>query len=92
MKSYQFLSAARQEYLQAGSYYAQVDSEIAGRFYEEIERLILEIRQDPQRFRIFEGKVRRHFSTFFPYAVLFLDRPGSIVIIAVMHMKRAPGY
>jgi hypothetical protein len=36
--------------------------------------------------------LRRHFSRDFPYAVIFLDKPGHVWIVAVMHMKRRPGY
>ena len=62
------------------------------RFYDEIERLILDIRQDPDRYRIFDSPVRRHFSSVFPYAVLYVDQLDRVLIIAVMHMKRRPGY
>jgi hypothetical protein len=35
---------------------------------------------------------QRHFSRDFPYAVIFLDQLDRIWIVAVMHMKRRPGY
>ena len=28
----------------------------------------------------------------FPYAVVFMEKPEHIWIVAVMHMKRRPGY
>ena len=62
------------------------------RFYEQIERLILDIRRQPQRFRMFDPLIRRHFSDVFPYAVIYVDQPDRVPIIAVMHMKRRPGY
>ena len=62
------------------------------RFYDEIERLIRDIRQQPERFRLFDSPIRRHFSDVFPYAVLYVDQPDRMLIIAVMHMKRRPGY
>jgi len=62
------------------------------RFYDEIERLILDIRQDPDRYRFFDSPVRRHFSSVFPYAILYVDQPDRVLIMAVMHMKRQPGY
>jgi toxin ParE1/3/4 len=92
VKRHVFQSEAEQEYADAANYYFQIDPELAGRFYDEIERLIIEIRKQPERFRLFDPPVRRHFSDVFPYAVLYLDQPDRVWIIAVMHMKRRPGY
>jgi plasmid stabilization system protein ParE len=92
VKRHQFHSEAEQEYADAASYYFQINPELAGRFYDEIERLILEIRKQPERFRLFDPPVRRHFSNVFPYAILYLDQPDRIWIVAAMDMKRRPGY
>jgi toxin ParE1/3/4 len=92
VKRHSFHSEAEKEYSEAASYYFQINSELAGRFYDEIERLIHDIRAQAQRFRIFDFPARRRFSTVFPYAILFIDQPDRIWIAAVMHMKRRPGY
>jgi toxin ParE1/3/4 len=65
---------------------------LGNRFYDEMERLIQDIRQQPQWYWKFDPPVRRHFSPDFPYAIIFLDQPDRIWIVAVMHMKREPGY
>jgi hypothetical protein len=62
------------------------------RFYREMERLLYEACADPERFRKFDPPARRHFSRDFPYAVIFIEKPDCIWIVAVMHMKRRPGY
>ena len=41
---------------------------------------------------MFDALIRRHFSDVFPYAILYMDQPDRILIMAVMHMKRQPGY
>ncbi|MGA9776836.1 MAG: hypothetical protein ACLPRE_00720 [Limisphaerales bacterium] len=66
--------------------------QLGSRFYDEIERLIREICADPERFCRFDPPARRHFSRDFPYAVIFLNKPDPVWIVAVMHMKRRPGY
>jgi toxin ParE1/3/4 len=83
---------ADEEFAGAVRYYAEIAPELGERFYREMERLFREICVDPERFRKFDPPVRRHFSRDFPYAVIFLDKPNSIWIVAVMHMKRRPGY
>ena len=92
MKRHAFHREAEEEYADAAEFYAAIDPELGRRFYDEIERLIRDIRQQPDRFRLFDSPIRRHFSDVFPYAVLYLDQPDRMLIIAVMHMKRRPGY
>lgn len=50
MKPYVFHPDAREEYAQAVQYYSTVATELGGRLYDEIERLIQEIRRQPERF------------------------------------------
>jgi hypothetical protein len=40
----------------------------------------------------FDPPARRHFSRDFPYAIIFMEKPEHVWIVAVMHMKRRPGY
>ncbi len=80
------------EFADAVRYYAEIAPELGVRFYREMERLIREVCLYPERFHKFDPPVRRHFSAAFPYAVVYLERPGYIWIVAVMHMKRQPAY
>jgi plasmid stabilization system protein ParE len=92
VKPHVFHPEAEQEYTEAARYYARIDPELAWRFFDEIERLIQDVRHQPDRFRIFDPPARRHFSDVFPYALIYLDQPERVWIVAVMHFKRKPGY
>ena len=92
MKPHAFHPAAAEEYADAANYYTQISPELGGRFYDEMERLIQDVRSDPKRFRHFDPPAQRHFSTVFPYAVIYAEQPDRIWILAMMHMKRRPGY
>lgn len=92
MKPYRFHHEADDEYTAAAIHYASLSPDLGGRFYDEIERLIAEVRSAPQRFRRIEGDVRRHVAAVFPYALLYLDEPEALWIIAVMPLKRDPNY
>ena len=83
---------ADDEFAKAVRYYSKVSPELGVRFYREMERLLREICVDPARFRILDPPVRRHFGRDFPYAIIFVEKPGYIWIIAIMHLKRRPGY
>jgi len=63
--------------MEAAEYYARIRAELGGRFYDELEGMILDIRRQPDRFRLFDAPARRHFSDVFPYAVIYLDEPGA---------------
>ncbi len=83
---------ALREYAEAAEYYADIEQELGGRFFDEVEGLILDIRRAPDRYRRFDLPARRHFSDVFPYAVIYLEEEDHLWIVALMHMKREPGY
>ncbi len=64
---------------------------LGGRFYDEIERLIGDVCRAPTLYRKIRGPVRR-FSTVFPFAILYEDKPDHVRIVAVMPMLRDPDY
>ena len=92
MKRHVFHPEAEQEYSDEVRYYARIDQALAGRFYDEIEKLIQDVCHQPDRFRAFDPPARRHLSDVFPYSVIYLDKPEVVWIVAVMHFKRKPGY
>lgn len=57
-----------------------------------VEHAIGLIRESPQRWRVLEEDVRRCLTRVFPYAVLYTIEPDFILIVAVMHCHRKPGY
>jgi hypothetical protein len=81
VKPHGFHREAREEYAQAAQDYADVSPELGGRFYDEIERLIAEVCQWPEAYRCIRPPVRRHFSTVFPYGILYEGpiRRGQVV-------------
>ena len=90
MKSHLFHPEADEEYAEAAAHYAAIRPELGGRFYDEIERLITDACAAPNRFRRIDGDVRRHLADDFPYALLYLDEPDRVWIVAVMPLKRDP--
>lgn len=83
---------ADDEFAGAVAYYSEISPELGVRFYREMERLLYEIAANPERFRKFDPPARRHFSNDFPYAIIFVDKPDYVWVVAVMHMHREPGY
>lgn len=80
------------EFADAVRYYAEVDLRLGARFYREIERLIRAVCDKPDRFLRFSPPARRALSQEFPYSVVYLEQTDRVWIVAIMPMKRRPGY
>lgn len=62
------------------------------RFYIAIHELIEDIRARPTLFRFILPPCQRHFRLPFTHAVIYVDRPDEVFIVAVSPFKRDPGY
>jgi toxin ParE1/3/4 len=87
-----FHPEALDEYESAASYYAERDPELQLRFIESIENSIERILEAPTRWRVIDEDVRRCIAQVFPYGVLYTIEADFVLIVAVMHFSREPGY
>lgn len=89
----EFHPEALEEFDDAAHYYADCQEGLDLRFVAAVESAIRRILDAPERWRIFAGDVRRCLTNIFPYAILYTIEPeGYVLIIAVMHCRREPGY
>ena len=88
----EFHPEALAEFEGAARYYANCQDGLELRFIARVESALSQIQKTPDRWRIFEEDVRRHLTHVFPYAVLYTIEPDYILIIAIMHCHREPGY
>lgn len=89
---YEFHPDALREFEAAAQYFAGQQHGLGLRFFASIEATINRICETPQSWRIHEGEVRRCLAHVFPYAVLYSVEHDHVLIIAVMHCSREPGY
>jgi toxin ParE1/3/4 len=80
------------DFAEAVRYYSEIAPDLGVRFYRAMERLIRDVCAHPERFCRFDPPARRHFSAEFPYAIIYVEEPDRVWIVAIMHMKRRPGY
>lgn len=92
MKPYRFHREADAESSEALRYYSGLSAELGGRFYDEIEEALADVRAHPVRFRLVEPPVRRRLLPSFPYALLYIDEADRIWVVAVAPLKRRPDY
>jgi plasmid stabilization system protein ParE len=89
---YEFHPEALDEYEDAAHYYADRQPGLELRFIACVEAAFREISEIPTRWRQFEDDVRRYLVHVFPYAVLYSIESDYVLILAVMHCRREPGY
>jgi plasmid stabilization system protein ParE len=89
---YEFHPKALDEFEDAARYYAGCQVGLELRFIAGVESALREISEAPMRWRFFEKDLRRCLVHVFPYAVLFSVESDYVLIIAVMHCSREPGY
>jgi toxin ParE1/3/4 len=80
------------EVLLAQQRYTDANPELGRRFFEEITSVFNRVVEHPLRYKQFDPPARRLFANGFPYAVIYVVNTDTIWIIAVMHVRREPGY
>jgi len=89
---YVFHPEALNEYAEAVQYYTEQRIELAQAFINAIEDTVYRIRESPIRYAVIDEDVRRCMARRFPYGVLYTVEQDYILILAVMHCSREPGY
>ena len=87
--NYSFHPEAVEEYLDAVSYYADINPQLARSF---IEAGIEDILHLPEAWQSVEEEIRRHLIKRFPFGIYYCIEDNSIFIYAIMHMSRHPDY
>jgi plasmid stabilization system protein ParE len=80
------------EFEEAVRHYRARGRVLGDRFAAEVRIAIRRIIEAPQQWRVLEEDVRRCVVRVFPYSVLYTIESDFILIVAVMHAKRQPGY
>jgi plasmid stabilization system protein ParE len=89
---YVFHPEALTEYAEAVQYYAAQRTEVAQAFINAVEDAVYQIRESPYRWNVIDEDVRRCLTRKFPYGLLYTIEQDYILILAVMHCSREPGY
>jgi toxin ParE1/3/4 len=87
-----FHREALTEYQEAALHYAEIDSQLALQFTNAVERAINLVAESPYLWRDVEDGIHRCLTRVFPYAILYSVETDHILIVAVMHCSREPGY
>ena len=89
---HEFHPEALLEFEEAVQFYKERGRKLGQRFAREIRATIAKIVANPERWRNLEHDVHICRARVFPYAVLYTIEPEYILILAIAHGKRRPGY
>ena len=90
--TYDFHPEARLEYRESAAFYEARRAGLGAAFTIEVEAAIERILQNPNSWRVIEEDIRRCLTHTFPYGILYTIERDHILIVAVMHLHRKPGY
>lgn len=84
--------AASEEFAAAAAYYESQQRGLGQALVDEVEKTLNRIAEHPKAARVVIGGVRRRLVHRFPFAVLYRLRDKHIVVAAIAHRRRKPGY
>lgn len=88
-----FHPLAERELIAAAKSYEMRASGLGADFIRQVERTLSEIVTNPDAGTLFAGsRIRRRLLRRFPFALVYQGDAVNILVIAVMHLHRRPGY
>jgi len=87
-----FLPPAQEEMTAAAQYYQTQSTGLGTEFLAEVERTIAAIVSHPKAAPKVKQDIRRRLLKRFPFGILYVATVDKIVVLAVMHLRRRPGY
>ncbi|MGO9116961.1 MAG: type II toxin-antitoxin system RelE/ParE family toxin [Desulfomonilaceae bacterium] len=86
----QFLEPARAELIDAVSYYNRQRQVLGAEFANEVRVAIERIIEYPEAWPLVAKRTRRCRTKRFPYGIIYQIRGDTLIIIAVLHLRREP--
>ncbi len=85
-------SAAERDFTESLCWYAQRSQPAAEEFEAEFERVLGAIEADPRRYPVCDQRHRFYLMRRYPFQVIYREQEGQVIVVAVAHAKREPGY
>ncbi len=91
MKAF-FLPGAEQDLAEGVSFYDEASPDLGNLLIDEVEQTLAHILQNPQIGRREHGPTRSFPLRRFPYDIIYLVESERVVVVAVAHHRRGPGF
>ena len=87
-----YLAVAQAEIQEASEYYAAISPELGLSFRRELRQLTRLVAKMPMAWPPVGEGLRRCLLTRFPYLVIYAPLPEEVLVLAVGHQHRQPGF
>ena len=87
-----FNELAERELNDAAQYYEREQAGLGTAFIAEVRRCAAAVAEYPQASPVILGSIRRRLCQRFPYGLLYQPAGDELRILAVMNLRRRPGY
>ncbi|MBY0495717.1 MAG: type II toxin-antitoxin system RelE/ParE family toxin [Cyanobacteria bacterium] len=91
-RALEYLEEALQEAERAAHWYAERSATAAAAFSEEMDAAESAIARLPEAWPRYEHRTRRYLLRRFPFSVVYRVEEPRVLIVAVAHARRRPGY
>ena len=94
MRSARISEPASDEFSEAVRWYEARRAGLGSEFFDAVGATVSLIETNPEIGTTMstDGRTRRALVARFPYQAVYRIRPAEIVIVAIAHLKRRPGY
>ena len=92
MIRHRYLPSAREELNEAAAHYEASVPGLGDAFLDDVERAIETVRESPRIGVRTQRRLRKMILHRFPFSIVYVERDEEIVIVAVAHQRRRPGY
>ena len=92
MIPYRFLTPAEEEMTEVALFYEAASSQLGTDFLNDVQRAVGRVRKFPQVGEAITSDLRRTLLHRFPFSLIYSAEDNVIVVIAVAHQGRRPGY
>jgi len=92
VKPVRFHEEAKAEIAHEALYYGAISEALAERFVKAVEDAVALASEFPAMGTPHSYGTRRCYPKKFPFAVVYLDRPGEVYVLALAPFAKRPGY
>ena len=89
---FRFLLPAEEEMTESAVFYEKESQGLGSDFLDEIEDTIAILCEHSVIGQLYSGNLRRYVLARFPYSILYSVEDNEIVIFAIAHHRRKPGF
>ena len=87
-----FLKPAQAEVDEAVAYFDEQRAGLGDRFEQDLQSTLNFVIEQPTLGKVVGGRVRKMRFRTFRYNLIYIPDPDEIIIVAVAHHRRRPGY